>query len=242
MPMFQQPGLDPASRLIVALDFPTAEAALALVDRMEGSCRWFKVGLELYLAAGNTVTEQLRKRGYSVFLDLKLHDIPNTVAGAIRTAADSGASLLTVHATGGPAMLAAAADAVTGLPSAPKLLAVTVLTSMDSEQLAAIGVKSSPAEEVLGLAAMAESAGISGFVCSPEETALLRGRLAPESLLVVPGIRPVGSATDDQKRIATPATALAAGASMLVVGRPITQAADPRAAAVAILAEMAPAL
>ena len=240
--MFQQPGLDPASRLIVALDFPTAEAALALVDRMEGSCRWFKVGLELYLAAGNTVTEQLRKRGYSVFLDLKLHDIPNTVAGAIRTAADSGASLLTVHATGGPAMLAAAADAVTGLPSAPKLLAVTVLTSMDSEQLAAIGVKSSPAEEVLGLAAMAESAGISGFVCSPEETALLRGRLAPESLLVVPGIRPVGSATDDQKRIATPATALAAGASMLVVGRPITQAADPRAAAVAILAEMAPAL
>jgi len=213
-----------------------------LVDRMEGSCRWFKVGLELYLAAGNTVTEQLRKRGYSVFLDLKLHDIPNTVAGAIRTAADSGASLLTVHATGGPAMLAAAADAVTGLPSAPKLLAVTVLTSMDSEQLAAIGVKSSPAEEVLGLAAMAESAGISGFVCSPEETALLRGRLAPESLLVVPGIRPVGSATDDQKRIATPATALAAGASMLVVGRPITQAADPRAAAVAILAEMAPAL
>lgn len=240
--MFQQPGLDPASRLIVALDFPTADAALALVDRMEGSCRWFKVGLELYLSAGNTVTEQLRKRGYSVFLDLKLHDIPNTVAGAIRTAADSGASLLTVHAAGGPAMLTAAAEAVTGLPGAPKLLAVTVLTSMDAEQLAAIGIKATPAEEVLGLAAMAESAGISGFVCSPEETALLRGRLAPESLLVVPGIRPPGTATNDQKRIATPATALAAGASMLVVGRPITQAADPRAAALAILAEMAQVL
>ncbi len=227
-------------RLIVALDFPSAPAALAFVDRLEGTSRWFKVGLELYLAAGGSIVETLRQRGFSVFLDLKFHDIPNQVAGAVRSASRLGAQLLTVHAAGGPAMLAAAVDAAAGLTAAnmgsPKLLAVTVLTSMDQAQLAAVGVGNVPAKQVLQLAAMAESSGIHGFVCSPEEAASLRSAL-PEATLVTPGIRPAGSATGDQLRIATPAAALIAGADYLVVGRPITQAKAPAEAVAAILKE-----
>jgi len=227
--------LDP--RLIVALDFPEAAPALDLADRLAGHCRWVKVGLELYLAEGNTILHELRRRGFSVFLDLKLHDIPNTVARAVRSVAETGAELLTVHATGGPAMLAAAAEAAEAVPHGPQLLAVTVLTSMDRAQLAATGVADAPAEQVLRLSAMAAAAGISGFVASAEETAALRQKL-PSAILVIPGIRPAGAATGDQKRTATPAAALAAGADYLVVGRPITQAADPAAAALAILEEM----
>jgi orotidine-5'-phosphate decarboxylase len=226
-------------KLIVALDFPSGHQALAFVDRLEGSCRWFKVGLELFLAAGGSIVETLRHRGHSVFLDLKFHDIPNTVAGAIRSVASLGAELLTVHASGGPAMLEAAAEAAAGLVDPPRLLAVTVLTSMDHAQLAAIGALHSPAEEVLLLARMAFANGITGFVCSPEEAGTLRSALH-EAVLVTPGIRPAGAAIGDQKRIATPAAALAAGASYLVVGRPITQAADPAQAANAILDEMKP--
>lgn len=227
--------MDP--RLIVALDFPSATPALALADRLQGLCRWFKVGLELHTAEGPAVVHQLRTRGFSVFLDLKFHDIPNTVAGAVRSAAAAGAELLTVHAAGGPAMLEAAADAADCLPNPPQLLAVTVLTSMDQLQLAAIGVDRSPEQQVLRLADTASEAGITGFVASPEEVSALRHRF-PAATLVIPGIRPAGAATGDQKRIATPATALLAGATSLVIGRPITQAPDPVAATRAILDEM----
>jgi len=231
------PPEEARDKLIVALDFPSGHQALAFVDRLEGSCRWFKVGLELFLAAGGSIVETLRHRGHSVFLDLKFHDIPNTVAAAIRSVGPLGAELLTLHASGGPAMLKAAAEAASGLSDPPKLLAVTVLTSMDQAQLAAIGALRSPEEEVLLLARMAFANGIAGFVCSPAEAGTLRSALH-EAVLVTPGIRPAGAAIGDQKRIATPAAALAAGASYLVVGRPITQAADPAQAANAILAEM----
>jgi orotidine-5'-phosphate decarboxylase len=226
-------------RLIVALDVPTADAALALASRLEGQCQWFKVGLELYIAAGPAVVETLVKRGHSVFLDLKLHDIPNTVAGAVRSAASLGAGLLTIHAAGGPAMMAAAREAISGLKNAPELLAVTVLTSMDGGQLSAIGVDRAPAEQVALLAKAGLEAGIRGFVCSPQEVALLRAATGPDGVLVTPGIRPVGADKGDQQRIATPTFALEQGASYLVVGRPITQAADPAIAAKAILMEIA---
>ena len=225
-------------RLIVALDFPSSEDAFQLVDQLDGRCRWFKVGLELYLAAGPPVVEALASRGFSVFLDLKLHDIPNTVARAVRSVSTMGASMLTVHASGGLPMLVAAAETANVSPGGPKLLAVTVLTSMDTEQLAQVGVSQQTAGQVLRLAHLAASAGINGFVCSPQEVAMLRAELAPDSVLVVPGIRPSGSATGDQARIATPAKAFADGASFLVVGRPITQALDPSGAAKAILEEM----
>jgi len=231
-------ALSAREELIVALDFPTAAAALEAVDRLEGLVQWFKIGLELYLAEGNRVVEQIRDRGFSVFLDLKLHDIPNTVAGAVRSAAKTGAGMLTVHAAGGPAMLSAAQEAASATPSAPKLLAVTVLTSMDQAQLAATGVIRQPGEQALLLAKMAYEVGIRGFVASAEEVSGLR-EVHPDSTLVIPGIRPAGSAIGDQKRIATPASAIAAGADYLVVGRPITQAPDPAAAAQAILDEIA---
>lgn len=230
-----------ADRLIVALDFPSAEEALTLVDRLEGSCRWFKVGLELYLSAGNSIITLLKDRGYSVFLDLKLHDIPNTVAGAVRAVAGLGADLLTVHALGGPAMLAAALEAASSVPKPPRLLAVTVLTSMDEAQLSAIGVREEPGTEALLLAQMAEAVGIEGLVCSPLEVERMRAALR-KPLIVAPGIRPTGAPTGDQQRIATPGKAIANGADYLVVGRPITQAAHPARAADQVLAEMAAAL
>jgi len=232
-------SIDPRDRLIVALDFPSAASALDLVDRLEGRAQWFKVGLELYLASGGSIISKLRNRGFNVFLDLKFHDIPNTVAGAVRSVSSLGASLVTVHAIGGAAMLAAAAEAAASIADAPRLLAVTVLTSMDAAQLAGIGVSGSPAEQVLRLALLAKTAGITGLVCSPEEVAQLRAELGRDSLLVVPGIRPVGSAAGDQSRVATPSAAIGAGASMLVVGRPITQASDPAAAVDAILTGVA---
>lgn len=227
----------PKDRLAVALDFPTAKAALDLVDQLSGTCQWFKVGMELYYATGNSLIETLRNRGFSVFLDLKLHDIPNTVAGAVRSATRAGASLLTLHAGGGPAMMTAAAEAASA-PGSPRLLAVTVLTSMDSAQLAATGVISTPAEQVLRLAKLAHQSGINGMVCSAEEVDTLRAELGSEPLLVIPGIRPVGSDIGDQKRIATPTAAIEHGASMLVVGRPISRATDPAQAANAILEEI----
>jgi orotidine-5'-phosphate decarboxylase len=237
---------DARKRLIVALDVPNAAAALAMVNRLEGVCQWFKVGLELFTAAGPAVLEPLVTRGHSVFLDLKYHDIPNTVAGAVRAAATMGVRMLTVHASGGPAMLAAAQAAVEGVQNPPQLLAVTVLTSMEAAQLQATGVGRGPADQVKLLAKMGLEAGIRGFVCSPQEVAALRALTGPEGVLVVPGIRPAGAESptriDDQKRIATPADALRAGASYLVVGRPITQAPDPARAAEAILNEMAAAI
>jgi orotidine-5'-phosphate decarboxylase len=233
-------------RLIVALDVATTPAALDLVARLEGRCHWFKVGMELFTAAGPAVVEPLVARGFSVFLDLKFHDIPNTVAGAVRSAAALGVRMMTVHAGGGPAMLEAAQNALTGMANPPQLLAVTVLTSMDKDQTSAVGLGRTPAEQVELLARMGLAAGVRGFVCSPQEVTALRALTGPEGVLVIPGIRPAGAQTQnqagDQKRIATPADALRSGASYLVVGRPITQAADPAAAAEAILAEMDEAL
>ena len=232
---------DALDQLSVALDFPSAAAALGLVDQLQGACRWFKVGMELYYAAGNSIIERLRERGFEVFLDLKLHDIPNTVAGAVRSVSSTGASLLTLHAAGGEAMMRAAAQAA-AVPGGPKLLAVTVLTSMDEAALTAVGFAGAPGSKIqaqaMRLARLAQSSGIDGLVCSAEEVAALREALGPNALLVVPGIRPVGAETGDQRRIATPAEAISRGASMLVVGRPITQASDPARAAEAILAEM----
>ncbi len=224
-------------RLAVALDFPTAAAALEMVDRLDGTCRWFKVGMELYYATGNSLIETLRGRGFEVFLDLKLHDIPNTVAGAVRTVAKTGVGLLTIHAGGGAVMMKAAVEAASE-PGAPRLLAVTVLTSMDAEQLAGVGIGTTPAEQVLRLAILAHAAGIDGMVCSPEEAGILRSSLGREVMLVTPGIRSADDAIGDQKRVATPAAAISAGASMLVVGRPITKADDPPAAARRILDEI----
>jgi len=236
-------NLDEArKRLIVALDLPSTEAASGLVDRLEGTCEWFKAGLELFTAAGPAVVKSLADRGFSVFLDLKFHDIPNTVAGAVRSAASLGVRMVNVHAAGGPAMLAAAREALTGIANPPELLAVTVLTSMDAGQLELTGIARAPADQVELLARMCLDAGINGFVCSPQEVAALRALTGPDGVLVVPGIRPAGSDIADQKRVATPAEALRCGASYLVVGRPITHAADPAGAAEAVLMEMAEAL
>ncbi len=232
----------PKDRLIVALDVPTAAQAREMARQLGGICRWVKVGLELYLVAGAAIVEELASQGFSVFLDLKFHDIPNTVAGAVRSASSMGASLLTVHAAGGPAMLAAAAEAAAAQANSPRLLAVTVLTSMDAAQLAAIGVDASPADQVLRLARMARNSGIDGLVCSAEEIRVLRQELGPAMQLVIPGIRPVGSEVGDQKRISTPADAIRAGANALVVGRPITKASNPAQAAEAILKEIASAV
>jgi orotidine-5'-phosphate decarboxylase len=229
--------LSAKDRLAVALDVPDTIAALALVDRLEDSCRWLKVGMELYYSAGNALVETLRNRGYSIFLDLKLHDIPNTVAGAVRSATMAGAELLTVHAFGGGAMLRAAAEAAE-MPGSPRLLAVTVLTSMDANELTSVGVSASPAEQALRLARLAKDSGIDGMVCSAEEVTSLRREIGPDALLVVPGIRPFGASVDDQRRIATPGDAISRGSSMLVVGRPITKATDPAAAARAVLEEI----
>ncbi len=229
-------------RLIVALDVPSAAASAELVRKLEGTCRWFKVGLELFTAGGPAVLEPLVSRGHSVFLDLKFHDIPNTVAGAVRSAATLGVRMINVHAAGGPAMLAAAKAALDGVTNPPELLAVTVLTSMDAAQLGSTGVAQSPAQQVELLANMCLQAGIHGFVCSPQEVAAVRALTGADGVLVIPGIRPAGSDKNDQKRLATPADAIRNGASYLVVGRPITQAADPAAAAQAVLEEMAEAL
>lgn len=227
--------MDAADRLIVALDVPTQQEALALLDRLDGRARWVKVGLELYLAEGRPVVETLRSRGLHVFLDLKLHDIPNTVAAAVRSAAATGAELLTVHAGGGAAMLSAAAATA---PAGMRLLAVTVLTSMDAEGLQQIGVPSQPEQQVLRLGELAAACGINGLVCSPREVPALRQSAAKNSLLVVPGIRGDSAAADDQRRTSSAADAVRAGADLLVVGRPITRANDPAAALEAMLQQI----
>lgn len=229
-------------KLIVALDVPDSASAIHLIDQLENTCQWFKVGLELFIATGPSLVESIIARGHSVFLDLKLHDIPNTVAGAVRSAAKMGVRMMTVHAAGGPAMLAAARGALDGLSDPPELLAVTVLTSMDSAQLNATGFDRSAGDQVALLARMGLAAGIRGFVCSPQEVAMLRELTGPGGVLVIPGIRPAGAAIGDQKRIASPKDALRQGASYLVVGRPITQAPEPARAAAEIVREMAEAL
>lgn len=227
-------------RLIVALDRPDAAGALALAGRLDPALCRVKVGLELYTAAGPAVVEALQARGFSVFLDLKFHDIPNTVAGACRAAARLGVWMLNVHAGGGPAMLAAAARAVAETNPATRLVGVTVLTSLDDHALAAVGVTQSAPAQVATLAQLCRGAGLAGVVCSPQEAAALRRLTGPEFLLVTPGIRATQDAADDQRRTASAAQALAAGADYLVVGRPITAATDPAQALSELLAEMHP--
>jgi orotidine-5'-phosphate decarboxylase len=225
--------------VIVALDVPTAEEAMALVDALGPRLTFVKVGLELHTREGVRVVEALRARGLRIFLDLKLHDIPATVAGAVRSAGMLGVDLLTVHGSGGRRMLEAAAAAA---PPGLTLLAVTVLTSMAEEDLAEAWGRTDaslePRREVVRLAAMAQQAGIPGVVASPQEAGALRALLGPEAPIVTPGIRLPGGAAHDQRRIATPAQAVAVGASHLVIGRPITEAADPAQVLEAILDEV----
>jgi orotidine-5'-phosphate decarboxylase len=229
-------------RIIVALDYADPGAARAMLARLDPlRCR-IKVGKELFTRAGPAIVTDAADAGFGVFLDLKFHDIPNTVAGACDAAADLGVWMVNVHAQGGPAMLAAARERLERRRQRPLLIAVTVLTSLESADLAAIGCPGSPAERVVQLAGLASAAGLDGVVCSPLEAAQLRARFGPEFRLVTPGVRPMSSGSQDQKRVMTPAAAIAAGANDLVIGRPITAADDPLAALAAIEAETASAL
>ena len=227
--------------LIVALDVPSSAEARAVVDQLGDTVSFYKVGLELFIADGEATLAMLRERGKRVFLDLKLHDIPRTVERAVASAARFGVELLTIHACGARAMVAAAAQAATAAPHPPKILAVTVLTSLDDADLADIGVARDAAAQVDALGRLAVESGADGLVCSPREVGRLRAALGPRPYLVTPGIRPAGGDLGDQKRVATPAAAARDGASAIVVGRPIVEAPDPRAAALAILAELAEA-
>lgn len=230
-------------RLIVALDTPEAATALRWADALQGEAGLFKVGLELFVAEGPAVVRRLHEQGHGLFLDLKFHDIPNTCAGAIRSAAQLGVRMMNVHASGGPAMLRAAAEAARAFGAQkPILLGVTVLTSLDAAALAHVGITGTPAERVQAWARMCQDEGLDGVVASAQEAALIRAACGPEFVIVTPGIRPAGSAVGDQKRVATPASAIADGAHYLVVGRAITAAAEPAAAARAVVAEMAAAL
>lgn len=229
----------PAARIVAALDTQDRAQAAAWARALAGRIGVAKVGLELFAAAGPAAVAAVRESGLPVFLDLKLHDIPNTVAGAVRSAAGLGVAMLTVHAAGGRAMVAAAREAAeTAGADRPMILAVTVLTSLTAADLAATGVEDAPASQVLRLARLAIAAGADGLVCSPLEVAPLRAALGRSVPLVVPGIRPVGSRADDQARVTTPEEAVAAGADWLVIGRPITRAPDPAAAADAIAASL----
>jgi orotidine-5'-phosphate decarboxylase len=225
-------------RVIVALDFPDAAKALALVERLDPAQCKLKVGKELFVRAGPALVQKLAASGFMVFLDLKFHDIPNTVAQACRAAGDLGVWMVNVHASGGLKMMQAARAAVDQSSNPPKLIAVTVLTSMSGEDLRQVGLDVEPAVQVARLADLANTAGMDGVVCSAQEATLLRQQIGPDFLLVTPGIRPAGSEAGDQTRILTPARAMEAGADYLVVGRPITQADDPVTALQRINAEI----
>jgi len=214
-------------KIIVALDYPEAQPALELVARLEPSLCRLKVGKELFTAAGPQLVEKLMQRGFDIFLDLKFHDIPNTTAQACKAAASLGVWMVNVHALGGRKMMEAAREAVASSACPPKLIAVTVLTSMAQEDLAGIGIMATPAEMVLRLATLARDSGLDGVVCSAQEASLLRQHCGAAFSLVTPGIRPADASADDQSRIMTPAAALKNGSSYLVIGRPITKAADP---------------
>jgi len=226
------------SPVIVALDMPSAEQAMDLAARLDAAQCRLKVGKELFTAAGPTLVERLVRSGFEVFLDLKFHDIPNTVAGACKAAARMGVWMLNVHALGGRAMMEAAVSAVGAGANRPIVIAVTVLTSMGAGDIAAVGIEGSPAAAVSRLAALTEASGLDGVVCSAQEAALLRAERGEGFRLVTPGIRPAGAGKDDQQRITTPCEAIALGVDYLVIGRPITQAADPVAALAAINAEI----
>jgi orotidine-5'-phosphate decarboxylase len=226
-------------KIIVALDYNTAEAAAALVARLDPQLCKLKVGKELFTAAGPAWVEHLVGQGYGVFLDLKFHDIPHTVAQACKTAAALGVWMVNVHALGGRAMMTAAREALEDLPQRPKLIAVTVLTSMGPNDLADLGIAEAPHQLVRRLARLARNCKLDGVVCSAQEAAMLREEQGPDFCLVTPGIRPASASKDDQNRVMTPLEALRAGANYLVIGRPITQAPDPLQALQAIRQEIA---
>ncbi|HEX9247708.1 MAG TPA: orotidine-5'-phosphate decarboxylase [bacterium] len=233
--------MDPRDRLIVALDVPSLEEAQAMAARLAGVVRWYKVGLELYTAAGPAAVAAVKDG--RVFLDLKFHDIPATVAGAVSAATRLGVDLLTVHALGGTAMLLAAAEAALRTAEIirrrpPAVLGVTLLTSGDAAAMAEAGIAGTPAEAAVRLARLARAAGLGGVVASPVDAAAIRAACGPDLLIVCPGIRPAGAAADDQRRVSTPRAAIEAGADVLVVGRPITRAPDPRSAAEALAREI----
>ena len=228
--------------IIIALDCDR-ETALDLADKLAGKAVWVKVGMTLFYRYGPAIVDDMRARGLRVFLDLKLHDIPFQIHGAAFSASLTGADILSIHGLGGAAMIAEGRKGVEEAAAErggdrTRLVAISVLTSMDAEALRSIGVESPVAEEVARLAKLSVDAGSDGIVCSPQEAAEMRALLGPDALIVTPGVRPAGSAVGDQKRIATPSAAIAAGASKLVIGRPITGAEDPAAAFEAIVAEI----
>ena len=228
----------PSSPVIVALDFPHADAALEMADLLDPALCRVKVGKELFTREGPSIVKALHDRGFELFLDLKYHDIPNTVAKACAVAADMGVWMLNVHASGGPRMLAAAREAVDQTGSGSLLIAVTVLTSMDAADLRAIGIECEPVEQVVRLATLTRDAGLDGVVCSAQEAKTLKSALGEGFRLVTPGIRPADAEAGDQRRIVTPAQARADGVDFMVIGRPITQAQNPGKALEQILASL----
>lgn len=226
------------SPVIVALDFDNANAALALVEQLDPTLCRVKVGKELFTREGPAFVSGLVQRNFDVFLDLKFHDIPNTTAKAVAAAADLGVWMVNVHASGGARMMSAAAEQLVNMGSSTLLIAVTVLTSMGAEDLQEIGISASPAQQVLRLAGLAHTAGVHGVVCSAHEAGAIGQNLGASFLRVTPGIRPLNTDNNDQVRIMTPAQALAAGSTHLVIGRPITAAANPGQALLGILAEV----
>jgi orotidine-5'-phosphate decarboxylase len=236
--MLQRPR-KPHQHIIVALDVPNEDELSELVVSLSGQVGMFKIGKELFTSLGPRAVSLVRERGGEVFLDLKYHDIPNTVAGAVRAAARLGVSMLTVHASGGTKMIQAAAEASAQSDSRPAIIAVTLLTSLGQSDVDDLGYSGSPQDAVMRLAALSLSAGAHGLVNSPREVKPLRKKHGDQPLLITPGVRPAGSAADDQTRIATPAQAVKDGADFLVIGRPITKDPDPAAAAGRIAKELA---
>lgn len=223
--------------LIIALDFPDLIQAHAMLARLDPQLCRVKVGKELFTRGGPELVRRIMDAGFEVFLDLKFHDIPNTVAGAVRAAADLGVWMVNVHASGGKAMMIAAKEALLGFPGT-RLIAVTVLTSMTDTDLREVGIAAAPGEQVLRLACLTHDCGLDGVVCSAQEIDILRAAIGQQFLLVTPGIRPAGDLAGDQKRIETPGRALARGGSFLVIGRPVTQAKDPAGKLREIMAEI----
>lgn len=223
---------------IIALDVPSCTAAQTVLRILPPEVRWVKIGLELFTAEGPRAVHMFSDAGKSIFLDLKFHDIPRTVERAVTSASRLGVSMLTVHATGGSAMLRAATAAAAASTPKPRIVAVTMLTSLDSRDLADIGFNRTPQEQAIALAELALSSGIDGLVVSPLEIASIRARFGQTPILVVPGIRPTGAETGDQKRVATAASAVRDGATFLVVGRPVLEASDPRDAFMTLQAEI----
>lgn len=229
----------PSSPVIVAMDYADPASALALAERLDPAACRLKVGKELFTVAGPRVVEQMQGLGFEVFLDLKFHDIPNTVAAAVRAAADLGVWMVNVHAAGGRRMLESAAAAVSGYSASPQLIGVTVLTSMDETDYDEVGYALPLSQQVFQLAALCADCGLDGVVCSAREAGELRRARGADFALVTPGIRPAGSSSDDQRRVLTPPEAISAGSSHLVIGRPVTRADDPAAALAAINASLA---